>query len=651
MHRVQVASAERHIQELPSPQRPGLGALLRATAVLDSLPHFLLHRATQILVDALLCALSIYCAYQLRFDGAVPPRYAALMWGWMAVLPVLRILTFSALGVYGIIWRYFTLTDASLVAIAAAPPTVIALLLRYAYRRQWEMFAAPASTIVIELGLFVACAAGIRVLRRISAEVRRHGGTQPQRTLIIGTPDALSGTLRHVGLYPDVKVVGLLSPDTRARGLTIGGFRVIDEPAALPKLLVTHGVQLVLIADAGLDSIGAVVATAIEFGVDVRLLPSAANVVRGDVRVTALRQPDATFVDRAIAPIETHPAVVEAFRAKTVLITGAGGSIGAELSRQVASLAVERVVLFDHDENAIFEIHRALRAQSPSLALVPVVGDIRDGGRLQTIFEQYRPHVVLHAAAYKHVPVMEQNVCEAVLNNVIGTRELADVALQFGTERFLMISTDKAVEPTSIMGASKRAAELLVQARGGNGQRTRCACVRFGNVVGSRGSVVPIFLRQIAAGGPVTITDEEMTRYFMTIPEAVQLVLQASTLGSKGDLYMLDMGDPMKIVDVARKLIRLSGLRPEQDIKIEIVGARPGEKIHERLWHDGTRVTQTQFARVLRVETAPDASVEDLVTRLDAAARRHDEDAVRAEFRAVGLERPRAYAAAPAAAN
>jgi len=606
--------------------------MYRLAALLDDVPAFLFRRVTQITLDLFLCALATYLAFQLRFDGDVPTRYRAVMWAWIALLPLLRLAAFGVLGVYDMIWRYFSLSDATLVAAASLPATGVALLLRYAFQRRFWLAGIPASIIVIEYGTFLAMAAGLRVLRRLSADAGRRSGARPQRALLVGTPDSLAGTLRQVSVHPDVQVVGLVSPDRRARGLKIGGFTVMDEPSALPGLLASHHLDLVLIADASLDSIGAVVSTASEFGVDVRLLPSAANVVRGDVRVTALPKADAAVVDRALSQPTAHISVIEAFQERRVLITGAGGSIGAELCRQVAALPVASLILLDHDENSIFEIHGELSARAGTAPLQPIVGDIRNPALLRSLFEKHRPQVVLHAAAYKHVPVMEQNCCEAVLNNVVGTRELADAAIAFGAERFLMISTDKAVQPSSVMGASKRLAELLVQARGaGNGMvaGTRCACVRFGNVVGSRGSVVPIFLRQIAAGGPVTLTHEEMTRYFMTIPEAVQLVLQATTLGSRGDVYMLDMGDPMKIVDLARKLIGMSGLRPDRDIAIKIVGTRPGEKIHEQLWHDDSQVEETPFPRVLRMHVNAPREIDIAVADLETAARVRDDAAVR----------------------
>ncbi|HEX6881521.1 MAG TPA: polysaccharide biosynthesis protein, partial [Terriglobales bacterium] len=294
-----------------------------------------------------------------------------------------------------------------------------------------------------------------------------------------------------------------------------------------------------------------------------------------------------------------------------------------------AGFPVRRIILLDQDENSIFEIHGKLRNMERPPELIQVVGDIRNREQMRRIFGTYLPDAVLHAAAYKHVPVMEVNRSQAVLNNIVGTRELADLAIEFETERFLMISTDKAVRPTSIMGATKRVAEILVQNRSDRAHcNTKFACVRFGNVVGSRGSVIPIFLRQIAEGGPVTITHELMTRYFMTIPEAVQLVLQAATLATSGELYMLDMGDPIRIMDVARKLIESAGLRPGRDIEIKITGIRQGEKLHEQLWLEGANVSQTNFNRVYRVlapQAPPDIAerVEDLE---EIALRGSDED-------------------------
>jgi len=329
---------------------------------------------------------------------------------------------------------------------------------------------------------------------------------------------------------------------------------------------------------------------------------------------------------------EIHPAVARCFDARVTLITGAGGSIGSELARQIAALSVDRLIILDQHENSIFELMSELE-NLRGKTIVPIIGNIRDRETVHQIFAQHRPHVVLHAAAYKHVPLMEGNSCEAVLNNITGTHELADAAIEFGCERLIMISTDKAVNPSSVMGATKRAAELLVQRRahenGPRDHRTSFACVRFGNVIGSRGSVIPIFLRQIAAGGPITITHEEMTRYFMTIPQAVRLVLQASTLATEGELYILNMGDPVKIIDLARSIVRRAGLIPGEHIDIKVIGPRPGEKLHERLWREDSTVTATPFPDVFRVnETPVPTFFPSMLAELEIAARLRRPDAV-----------------------
>ncbi|MGA3211869.1 MAG: nucleoside-diphosphate sugar epimerase/dehydratase, partial [Terriglobales bacterium] len=533
-------------------------------------------------------------------------------------------------GNYRSIWRYFDLSDAINLLPGVLPPTVLMLVLRVGWAHS-EWGALPLTCVLMDYVVCVVFMLTARSARRMFSEAARPSGKR-KRTLLVGTDEGLASALRQIKLSPDVWVVGLLAPDARLQGSQIAGFRVLDRPKALAQHLATGRIDLVLIVDDDADSIANCVSAAMDFGVEVRLLPSAANIIRGDVKVAAIPKPELALNQR-VSTGDSHPLVIDCFRNRSVLITGAGGSIGSELSRQVARLPVSRVLLLDQDENSIFEIHGELSSHRKS-NIVPLVADIRDRERICTVFGKYRPQVVLHAAAYKHVPVMETNCTEAILNNVTGTRMLAEAAIEFGAERFLMISTDKAVNPSSIMGATKRMAELLVQnlaaRQDGNDRITRCACVRFGNVMGSRGSVVPLFLRQIADGGPLTITDADMTRYFMTIPEAVQLVLQAATLGSNGDIYMLDMGDPIKITTLARRLIEMSGLRPGQDIEIRFVGKRPGEKLHEQLWYDTSKVVATSFPHVLSMRSQ--ASLENFESHLDAlelAALSHNDELAR----------------------
>jgi FlaA1/EpsC-like NDP-sugar epimerase len=400
-----------------------------------------------------------------------------------------------------------------------------------------------------------------------------------------------------------MKITGLIVWEIDLDGLSIAGVPVLGSISALSRVLSEYLVDLVFITDVASPYAGEVIDTCADIGVEVRILPGPASVVRGDVRVSRRGGPEFAL-GRRVTTKQPHGMVVEAFRDLCVLVTGAGGSIGSELSRQVAQLPVSSLILFDQDENSIFELRNQLDGMAPQLRSVAVVGDIRDRSQLERVFSQFHPSVVLHAAAYKHVSVMEENCCEAVLNNVLGTLALAEVGAFFRAERFLMISTDKAVQPASVMGATKRVAELSIQYLAAKSE-TQFASVRFGNVLGSRGSVVPIFLKQIAAGGPITVTDEHMTRYFMTIPDAVRLVLHASSLGTQGDIFMLDMGDPIKIVDLARRLVRSCGLRPDIDIEIKFVGTRAGEKLHEQLWSEDANVSPTIFPEVFRVSAEP----------------------------------------------
>ncbi len=623
----------------------------------NRLPSPLFSRWGQVAIDAVLSAVAIWFSYQLRFDFNVPQEHKPIMWTWVLVLSTVGPLCLLLSRVYRGTWRYFDLHDTLSFALAATPPTIFMLLLRLGPGNA-RGIKVPLIVIVTDYVMFLLLSLGMRGMRRLLYEASMWSDGK-KRTLLLGTEEGLASALRQTSLRQEVLVVGLLTPDARLIGSRMGGFEVIDTPQGLPKQLATGKIDLVLIADSDVDSIGKAVATAMEFGVETRLLPSARNVISGDVRVSTSPRPELAVVHPRVAADGPHPTVVEAFMGRSVLITGAGGSIGSELSRQVSRLPVSKVILLDQDENSIFQIHGELSVKT-KVELAPLVADIRDRERIHSIFEKYRPQIVLHAAAYKHVPVMEHNCAEAVLNNVLGTRTIAEAAVGFATQRLLMISTDKAVNPSSMMGATKRMAELLVQhmagRQSGSGNITHCTCVRFGNVVGSSGSVVPIFLRQIACGGPVTITNADMTRYFMTIPEAVQLVLQAASIGSNGEIYMLDMGDPVKITSLARRLIELSGLRPDKDIEIRIVGSRPGEKIHEQLWTDSAVVKPTVFPRILSIQpTPPTHNFEEQLQELEAVALTHDDNLVRQtmtgmpiNYQPSGTTKPREGAPGPA---
>jgi FlaA1/EpsC-like NDP-sugar epimerase len=602
--------------------------LCRIGCSVEHLPRFLFRRSSQLLFDGILSTLAIWFAYQLRFDFNIPDAHRPAMWTWALLLFLLRPLCLLALGIYRGTWRYFNFHDAVSFTMGALPPTGLLLLVRIGPASIFRL-KAPLIVIVVDYTCFLLLGLGVRALRRMLYQTSLGRGSL-KRTLLVGSELGLVSGLRQIDMFPELTVTGLLTPDVRLVGYRINGFAVIGTSDELASHLASRAVDLVLVADSDMASVAETVSTSMEFGVEVRLLPSAKDIVSGEVRVSTTPTPGVALGNPTDLGFEPHPLVIEAFRERSILITGAGGSIGSELSRQVAGLSVQRLLLLDQDENAMFSIHTELTRKNPNTLVVPLVADIRDNGHLRSIFEKYRPQIVLHAAAYKHVPVMEHNCSEAVLNNVIGTRNLLELTTEFDAERLLLISTDKAVNPSSMMGATKRMAELLVQdqARRSNGHpnRTRCTCVRFGNVAGSNGSVIPIFLKQIASGGPVTITSEEMTRYFMTIPEAVQLVLQAASLDSTGEIYLLDMGDPVRIKDLARRLIRMSGLRPDIDIQIQVTGLRPGEKLHEKLWSDSAKVYPTPFARVLNVHHVPPPSdFASHVERLENAAYTRDD--------------------------
>jgi FlaA1/EpsC-like NDP-sugar epimerase len=356
---------------------------------------------------------------------------------------------------------------------------------------------------------------------------------------------------------------------------------------------------------------GRIVDVARAEGVPVKTLPSLNELIAGDFNLAGQLRPVEVEDVLGREPVEVDLDAIAGYVAgEVVLVTGAGGSIGAELCRQIARLGPTKLVLLDHAEPALFEIERELVDERGFHAAAAILGDIKDAAKMRQVFDKYRPGVVFHAAAYKHVPLMEANPLEAVRNNTLGTRTLADVTVEFGAKRFVLVSTDKAVNPKTVMGQSKALCEWLVEAYGGRAEvATRFVAVRFGNVLGSSGSVIPIFRRQIAAGGPVTVTHPEMTRYFMTIPEAVQLVVQAGAIGESGHVYVLDMGEPIRIVDLAEKMIRLSGKEPGTDVPVEFVGARPGEKLHEELVGEDEVVSPSSHPAIMLVtRSASDAS-------------------------------------------
>jgi FlaA1/EpsC-like NDP-sugar epimerase len=426
--------------------------------------------------------------------------------------------------------------------------------------------------------------------------------------------------------------IGYVDDDPRKQGMRIAGHKVLGTTSDLPRVLDDTEPDEVIIAIPSAPGIlrQRVVTSCRERGIPVRTLPTTFELLSGGVNL--MRQVREVQVEDVLGrePVRVEIDRVGAYlRGRVVLVTGAGGSIGAELCRQIARVGPKRLVLVENAENALFEVRRELEEERHFTRAAPVLADCKDATRMREVFAEQQPSVVFHAAAYKHVPLMEENPVEAVRNNAVATRIVAAAAGEAGVELFVLVSTDKAVSPATVMGASKALAEWAVEAAQNRWRSTRYASVRFGNVLGSSGSVVPIFRRQIQQGGPVTVTDLKMTRYFMTIPEAVQLIIRSGELATGGEVFVLEMGDPVKIVELARNMIRLAGYEPDVDIALEVIGRRPGEKLHEELFNPGERPQPTPAEKIVcAVQSTLDpdwverafARIEELVYAGDAAA-------------------------------
>ena len=473
--------------------------------------------------------------------------------------------------------------------------------------------SVPRGVWFIDLLVCMAFIAGSRLLVRTIVERPLPGRivTRGKEAIIVGAGDAGQLVVKEMQRSPALGYtpIGLLDDDSRKRNLRLHGVRVLGTTADLAHVIRDRRPDEVLIAipSAPGELRARIVETARSLDVPVKTLPTLSDLVSGDADLARQLRPVEVEDVLGREPVEVDFAsIAEYLKGEVVLVTGAGGSIGSELCRQIARIGPAKLVLLDHAEPALFEIERELVRERGFLAAAAVVGDVRDPVKLRQVFDKYRPGVVFHAAAYKHVAMMEANPLEAVRNNTLGTRVVADVAVEYGAKRFVLVSTDKAANPKTVMGQSKALAEWIVETWGHRADvTTRFVAVRFGNVLGSSGSVVPIFRRQIARGGPVTVTHPEMTRFFMTIPEAVQLIVQAGAIGGRGQVYVLDMGEPVRIVDLAEKMIRLSGKEPGREIAIEFVGPAPGEKLHEELVGDGETVTPSRHPKIDLITRPP----------------------------------------------
>ncbi len=589
-------------------------------------------------IDLLLWAFATPLAFAIRLE---PPYQAPLVMGMVVLL--VATLPFKAFAIVALrfhhrSWRKFGFRDLPVLGAGVAGVLLLSYLVR-AFLGDWA--TVPRSVPVVEAMVAILLMGSFRAFVRARSErfVRRpHDRHRVRRVLVAGAGESGTMIAREMQRHASARLVpvGFLDDDASKQGRSFWGVRVMGGLADMERVAEREGAEELIIAmpSASGETVRRYVEAARQIDLPHRIIPALHDLLSGRVTISQLREVNLEDLLRR-APIQLETGEIEAYlRGRRVLVTGAGGSIGSEIVRQVARFGPAGIVLLGRGENSIFLIEQEMRRDWAGVCIHPVICDVRDEDKLRQVFEQFQPEVVFHAAAHKHVPLMEINPDQAVFNNVRGTRNVAGLALDYGVQRFVNISTDKAVNPTSVMGASKRAAEHVVY---GASQQARDAqsfvSVRFGNVLGSRGSVVPFFQAQIAAGGPVTVTHPEMKRYFMTIPEASQLVLQAGALGANGAVYVLDMGEPVKIVDLARDLILLSGLEPDVDVKITFAGIRPGEKLFEELLTaeegtDASRHAKIYVARKNGFEA--DQLDAHLNALFDAAATRDGEQVRRA---------------------
>lgn len=600
-----------------------------------------LSKRVQFILDLLALVGAFIYAYELRFEFAVPGYLVRPMLIQLPCVVVLQLLALKLAGVNSFVWRYVGISEVRPFVVAILSVFLIMVGVRLglpaSVSAQWRV---PLSVCVMDTTLAFMGVLGLRVLRRITYEVFEKrsrkkavaSGVTRRRVLLIGAGRA--GVLAAKEIFSrgdmNLDVQGFVDDDSAKQGSVISRVKILGKTDDLPRLVRHLAIDHVIItmAQASRKDIQRIARICEEIPVRVRIIPGLYEILDGRVEINRIRDvqiEDLLGRDTVQLDIES---ISHQLAGKTVMVTGAGGSIGSELARQVVRFCPAKLLLVERAEFALFNVDRAVREIDSSRTIVPLVADIGDSERMRQIFETYQPQVVIHAAAHKHVSLMESNSCEAIKNNVLNTRLLAEIAVEQHTETFLLISSDKAVRPTSIMGASKRLAELVVQDMGRNSD-TRFVAVRFGNVIGSNGSAVPIFQEQIRKGGPITITDKRMKRYFMTIPEAAQLVLQASTIGNGGEVFILHMGEPVRILELAETLILLSGLKPYVDIEIIETGIRPGEKLSEELRFKDEEAVATSHPKIFKSKIAtPETSHVPLMLRrlVDLVRDKDDEE-------------------------
>ena len=588
-------------------------------------------------MDVAVLSVAYWLAFLFRFEFSLPTSYFRVV---LATWPYIVILHYAALSLFRVpqmSWRYIGIGDLGRMFAALTSSTLVLVIARLVgpFVKRGGVVGIPFGVIAMSFCLTLLGLVGVRAARRLYGEARdrrrQTSGEERHRVLLIGAGQAGVLVAREIASRPDLNLqpVGFLDDDAKKIGTSISGVPVLGTIENVGSIAARKRVDRVLItiASAPGERIRRITELCRDADLETKIIPGIYEIVGDKVNLSRIRE---VAIEDLLGrePVQLDEEIVgSSIRSRVVIVTGAGGSIGSELCRQVCRFGPARLILVERYENALFEIHRELTSLFPQVPIDPKIGDVSDAERMDEIFGAAKPEIVFHAAAHKHVPMMEWNPSEAAKNNVGGTRILADLSDRYGVQRFVLISTDKAVNPTSVMGATKRVAEIYIQALSRRSE-TRFVTVRFGNVLGSAGSVIPIFRDQIAKGGPITVTHPEMRRYFMTIPEASQLVLQAGAMGEGGEIYILDMGEPVRIVDLARDLITLSGLRPDKDIEIRFSGVRPGEKLFEELSTEPEQAEKTKHPKIFigRIEPHPWDDVVEGIDALLICARRPDGD-------------------------